>query len=1233
MAEANAITLRSRIAPILRQLRRGLFVSVIALVITAGTVAALLRDPDGRAWLLHSALLIAKPYLGEIDIRITGTQSPAPGNWQFARLQVHYRQQLVAQFRDIELALDWRALQSQHLAIEQLFIGQLALYAIASAPNANESSGDPSGLLPGWLDLRPWQVDVENLQINELQWHDAVDTGELPATAITGSFSLWRDGLPWQGTIEAHSLPAKGTEVLPVLSLTVAGEVNSDQQLHISAQAHEDAGGWLGRRLQLPAQQALRVDTDLALSLVGNTYSVRVAAMQFPWLDHDCAARGELQLDRGSTSLQIKNLLLDIDQKRQHISGAVNGDRLQLDLVLDRLPLDVMRPWQPAISAGWATGKLSLRGPVDDLSLQAQGDYSLALIDANAALGQRWQVEGYVDGRLQFPHLQLEASRLSIAWQQADKTASAQFEAQGKLDFLRSQGGPYADLRGAINSLDSELIFALLRRFDLPLPDQLESLKAVASANTFSIRGDLGDGLRATYLAFNGDVTGSLESRPIALQLDAEGSWQRFQLRPSQLRLSDTSLNAEGAVDLIDSGNDFSIRISALDTELLRALPLEDRLPSGLTATINGAVSVSGRLAQPDANFDFDGSLRHEALGDTIALQLEGNNRGQQLVFERLLMYLPGTDNQPAAQWQLRGEMDWRTNIPAMHWQLRSEDFPLALFADRGWPDPDGQFSGDLQLRLPAADNVNTEWLSAVTLSGEFDYRSGRQLLPDSSRAGGVQTDSGKQWAVQGVRWAGNFTDSSAESDEPTIALQSSVELLGITAEEGTRTAGRLDIAINKSALAGWWLEGQQLPSFKLNTHMDLRAIGFLLPQGTDIEGSFSADVALSGQLRDPQVFGKLGLQDGGLTSSDLGITLHPISLQALASGRSLQLNALRAEDSRGGSIVGSGRLQWEELLAPDAIVIELSTDHLNLIEREDAQGDLTGTLRLRGNWQQAAVSGELLVEPLTVSIEGGAPGADIPDIDVNYEHDADSSMSPWLSTLGLDIQLRADRRAFLRGRGLNAELAGQVHLGGTVEKPVITGALDVVRGNFELFGNRFQLTDGRASLSNDSLVLLATGELYKGGTKITATLAGSNEQLDFTLTSDPEMPEDEILAWMMFGKTIDGISGAQAIQLATAVSTLRGGGFDPIGTTRDLLGVDTLTLDTVDTGTGTGVSIGAGKYLTERVYMELERSSEPTDPWRSNITIEMTPQLRLRSTLSTGSGSEGVELEWRRDF
>ena len=130
-----------------------------------------------------------------------------------------------------------------------------------------------------------------------------------------------------------------------------------------------------------------------------------------------------------------------------------------------------------------------------------------------------------------------------------------------------------------------------------------------------------------------------------------------------------------------------------------------------------------------------------------------------------------------------------------------------------------------------------------------------------------------------------------------------------------------------------------------------------------------------------------------------------------------------------------------------------------------------------------------------------------------------------------------------------------------------------------------------------------------------------------------PTLPQEEILSRLLFGDSVQNISAWQAMSLASAVNKIsNGSSFNPLDATRDKLGFDSLSVGQESEDEGGGVNVGVGKYLNERVYLELERSSNPAQPWQGNLKIEITDELRLNSTTAS-TGKSSAALEWRRDY
>jgi translocation and assembly module TamB len=123
-------------------------------------------------------------------------------------------------------------------------------------------------------------------------------------------------------------------------------------------------------------------------------------------------------------------------------------------------------------------------------------------------------------------------------------------------------------------------------------------------------------------------------------------------------------------------------------------------------------------------------------------------------------------------------------------------------------------------------------------------------------------------------------------------------------------------------------------------------------------------------------------------------------------------------------------------------------------------------------------------------------------------------------------------------------------------------------------------------------------------------------------------MPEDEIVSRLLFQRAAGGLTPAQAIQLAAAVNTLRGGGLGVLGQARQALGLDTLDVS------GGGLEDGrlrAGRYLNDNVFVEVGRGAAAgTEDVR--VEVEILPNLSLDASADAQAQS-GIGLRWRFDY
>ena len=138
-------------------------------------------------------------------------------------------------------------------------------------------------------------------------------------------------------------------------------------------------------------------------------------------------------------------------------------------------------------------------------------------------------------------------------------------------------------------------------------------------------------------------------------------------------------------------------------------------------------------------------------------------------------------------------------------------------------------------------------------------------------------------------------------------------------------------------------------------------------------------------------------------------------------------------------------------------------------------------------------------------------------------------------------------------------------------------------------------------------------------------SVTGPASQPAFAITSNPSLPEDEILSRVLFQKSSGSLSAFQALQLANAVATLSGQG-DAFEHLRKSLGVDSLDISSSASG---GPLVGA-KPRDQRPDQRRRDDRSEAPGQRRFLRSRRHPSIRLQAGVdASGGSSAGVGAEW----
>jgi autotransporter translocation and assembly factor TamB len=193
----------------------------------------------------------------------------------------------------------------------------------------------------------------------------------------------------------------------------------------------------------------------------------------------------------------------------------------------------------------------------------------------------------------------------------------------------------------------------------------------------------------------------------------------------------------------------------------------------------------------------------------------------------------------------------------------------------------------------------------------------------------------------------------------------------------------------------------------------------------------------------------------------------------------------------------------------------------------------------------------------------------------------------------------------------------------------VPTGAIRLIRGRLDILRQRFVLTEGLVDLrgSFDPNIRLLARTTTRTGIDAIILLEGDLTEPTLTVSSVPDLPQDEVLAQLLFGRNLSSITPLQAIQLASAIATLAGrGGGGLIEGFRDRLGVDSFDVTTDNQG---NAAVQAGIYLTDKIYTEAVVSADETE---INLNFDVSRDVTLRGSV-TSEGDNAIGIYFERDY
>ena len=423
-----------------------------------------------------------------------------------------------------------------------------------------------------------------------------------------------------------------------------------------------------------------------------------------------------------------------------------------------------------------------------------------------------------------------------------------------------------------------------------------------------------------------------------------------------------------------------------------------------------------------------------------------------------------------------------------------------------------------------------------------------------------------------------------------------------------------------------WANSPEVIKSEKISARLDLPRIDLarfssLVAAAEKVSGVLTGNVEVSGEVGKPVIKGRIDLTNGGVVLKDRSMpAITGAGLSVDATPELVKLSGLKASVA-GGTLQGGGSLAIDQG-KPGNIDLRITGNHLPLKRDESLIVRANADLRLAGTWERADLTGNIAVvdslfyrdiELIPIGTPFTAPSAAaLPKIDAPA-NPASSVPEPFRNW-GINVSLVTGNPFLIRGNFAKGQVDVKLKVGGTVGNPAPDGEVLLSDIRAELPFSTLTVKRGtlRFSPANGfDPVLEIRGNAEPRPYRVTIYAYGKASNPQLVLTSNPPLPENEIMTLLATGTTTSGLEDPQAASsraMQLLAEELRRGRFGVGKRLRPLLG------------------------LLDRVDFSLAEA----DPYSNDSFSTATLSITDRWFLSAGMGAEGdsrVMGIWRLTF
>ena len=304
-------------------------------------------------------------------------------------------------------------------------------------------------------------------------------------------------------------------------------------------------------------------------------------------------------------------------------------------------------------------------------------------------------------------------------------------------------------------------------------------------------------------------------------------------------------------------------------------------------------------------------------------------------------------------------------------------------------------------------------------------------------------------------------------------------------------------------------------------------AIATAFTEAVQTRGATELRASIAGTADNPHAQGFLQMRNGQVSVREPQVALEDLNVRIDLTGARATVSQLTGV-LNGGDLTGGGSVEYlRGAIANANLDVKARDVYMNAPEGLKTMSNIDINVRNAG--EEVVVGGRVQIvdgsyteEKITRMIL--AKATQPKPLDLTEHH------SQMVENLRFDIRVVTQNPIVIDNSLAKAEVTANLRLMGNPYEPGLSGRVEIDEGGELHFQERTYVVDrGVITFTGErtiepNLDILATTSV--GGYDITLRVSGETGKTETTLTSDPALPEPDILALLVTGKTMEEIRG-----------------------------------------------------------------------------------------------------------